>query len=101
MSDAAATTRMVMCVKYKKELPGLAKPPFSGDMGKRIFETVSAQAWKDWQEMQIKVLNEYRLNMANPKDYQVLVEQMMKFLGLSEGGTLEVENAARGGGEKR
>lgn len=101
MTEAASIPRMVTCLKYKKELPGLEKPPFGGEMGARIFNSISAQAWKDWQEMQIKVLNEYRLNMANPKDYHVLVEQMMKFLGLQEGGTLEVENAQRGGGSNK
>ncbi len=98
MSETTSNPRLVHCLKYKKELPGLIKPPFGGDVGTRIFNSISAQAWADWQEMQIKVLNEYRLNMANPKDYQVLVDQMMKFLGLEEGGTLEVENAQRGGG---
>jgi Fe-S cluster biosynthesis and repair protein YggX len=46
--------------------------------------------------MQIKVLNEYRLNMADPRDYKVLVDQMTRFLGLEEGSVAEVENAERG-----
>lgn len=90
-------SRVVLCSKYKKELPGLEKPPFGGEVGKRIFEQVSAQAWKEWSlDVQIKVLNEYRLNMSDPKDYQVLVEQMMRFLGLQEGTVAEVENMERG-----
>lgn len=90
-------SRVVVCSKYKKELPGLEKPPFGGEVGKRIFEQVSAQAWKEWsQDVQIKVLNEYRLNMSDPKDYKVLVEQMMRFLGLQEGTVAEVENMERG-----
>ncbi len=88
--------RTVKCAKLGKDLPGLDKPPFGGDLGKKIFETVSAEAWRGWQDMQIKVLNEYRLNMANPKDYQLLVEQMMAFLNLKEGPVVEVENAERG-----
>ena len=90
------TTRTVKCSKYGKELPGLEKAPFGGDVGKRIFDEVSAQAWKEWLEMQIKVINEYRLNMGNAKDYQVLVEQMMAFLNLREGPIVEVENEQRG-----
>lgn len=90
-------SRIVFCAKFKKELPGLEKPPFSGDVGTRIFETVSAEAWNQWsKDVQIKVLNEYRLNMADPRDYKVLVDQMMRFLGLEEGGVAEVENAERG-----
>jgi Fe-S cluster biosynthesis and repair protein YggX len=89
--------RTVVCSKFKKELPGLEKPPFAGDIGQKIFEKVSAEAWTQWsKDVQIKVLNEYRLNMADPRDYQVLVDQMMRFLGLSEGEVAEVENSERG-----
>ncbi|NDC36644.1 MAG: oxidative damage protection protein [Proteobacteria bacterium] len=88
--------RLVKCSKLGKDLPGLAKQPFGGDLGKRIYEQVSAEGWSQWQDMQIKVINEYRLNMANPKDYQLLVEQMLAFLNLSEGPLVEVENAERG-----
>jgi Fe-S cluster biosynthesis and repair protein YggX len=90
-------SRTVFCAKFKKELPGLEKPPFKGPMGERIFNTVSAEAWNQWsKDIQIKVLNEYRLNMADPRDYQVLVDQMLRFLGLEEGNVAEVENAERG-----
>lgn len=90
-------SRIVLCSKYKKELPGLEKPPFSGDIGIKIFESVSEQAWSEWsKDVQMKVLNEYRLNMADPKDYQVLVDQMLRYLGLTEGNMAEVENAERG-----
>ncbi len=89
--------RVVFCLKFKKELPGLLKPPFAGAMGVKIFENISAEAWNQWsKDVQIKVLNEYRLNMADPRDYQVLVDQMLRFLGLEEGSIAEVENADRG-----
>ena len=93
-------SRTVVCSKYKKEMPGLDKPQFAGEMGVKIYESVSATAWDEWsKDIQIKVLNEYRLNMADPRDYQVLVDQMMRFLGLSEGSVAEVENEERGRGE--
>ena len=89
--------RTVMCKKLKKELPGLAKPPFSGPIGQQIFEQISQQAWDMWsKDMQIKVLNEYRLNMADPEQYKVLVDQMLQFLELKEGTVAEVENEERG-----
>ena len=89
--------RTVTCKKFAKELPGLDKPPFSGPIGEQIYEQISAEAWRQWSEdMQIKVLNEYRLNMGDPKDYQVLVDQMMLFLNLKEGDLVEVENEERG-----
>ena len=89
--------RTVQCAKFKKELPGLEKPPFGGELGKRIYESVSQEAWDQWnKDVQIKVLNEYRLNMADPRDYKVLVDQMLRFLGLEEGNVAEVENSERG-----
>lgn len=96
MSD----TRTIKCIKYAQDLPGLAKPPFPGPLGKEIFEKVSAQAWSEWKDhMQIKVLNEYRLNMSDPKDYAVLMEQMKVFLNLMQGPSAQVENAERGKGQ--
>ncbi len=89
--------RTVICSKFGKEMPGLEKPPFAGEIGQRIFERVSEQAWLAWKDdMQMKVLNEYRLNMGEAKDYQVLVDQMLLFLNLKEGQVAEVENAERG-----
>ncbi len=87
------TQRTVMCAKFKKEMPGLEKPPFGGEIGQKIFEQVSADAWNSWRnDMQIKVLNEYRLNMGDPKDYQVMVNQMLLFLGLASGESMKVND---------
>ena len=89
--------RTVNCKKLGRLAPGLSKPPFGGDIGKLIFENVSAEAWKSWSEdMQIKVINEYRLNMGKKEDYEVLVKQMLAFLNLSGDKIVEVENAERG-----
>ena len=89
--------RLVNCSKLARELPGLEKPPFEGDLGDKVFECVSAEAWRLWEDdMMIKVINEYRLNLADPEQYGVLLEQMRAFLGLSDQGSLEVENPERG-----
>ena len=91
------TQRMVMCAKLKKEMPGLEKPPFGGDIGEKIFNQVSAEVWNSWRnDMQIKVLNEYRLNMGDPNDYAVLVKQMCLFLGLEEGQGVSVGDEEKG-----
>lgn len=91
--------RMVMCSKLGQSLPGLEKPPFPGALGKTIFEKVSKQAWMAWREdMQIKVLNEYRLNMSDPEAHQVLMKQMKLFLNLESGESIDVGNEARGRG---
>ena len=90
--------KTVTCTKYGEELPGLDAAPFDGELGEQILEKVSARAWSEWQDdLMIKVINEYRLNLADPEHYDVLLEQMKAFLNLSDGAdVLEVENAERG-----
>jgi len=89
--------REITCIKYKENLPGLEKLPFPGDVGEKIFNLVSKKAWLEWQEdMQIKVINEYRLNLGSKEDYEFLVKQMLAFLSLSDEKVMEVENPDRG-----
>lgn len=96
MTEQAART--VQCAKLGREASGLPKPPFDGELGKEIYEHVSAEAWKQWKDdMMIKVINEYRLDLTDEKQYEVLLNQMRAFLGLKKGEeVLEVENADRG-----
>ena len=90
---------MIWCRKLEKEAPGLEKPPFDGQLGAEIHEHVSAEAWEYWkEEMMIKVINEYRLNLADAADYEIFLEQMKVWLNLpssGEGTTVEVENPKR------
>lgn len=90
--------RTVHCKKLDKDLEGLEKPPFRGELGQQIFEQISKTAWEQWKDMQIKIINEYRLNMGNPKDYEVLIQQMMAFLNLQDGPVVQVEDPNRGRG---
>jgi Fe-S cluster biosynthesis and repair protein YggX len=69
-------TRMVKCIKLGREAEGLAFPPVPGELGKRIFENVSKEAWAGWIKQQTILINEYRLNMADPKARKYLAEQM-------------------------
>ena len=78
------TARNVFCRKLQKELPGLENPPFSGEIGREIYENISAEAWDMWKDMQLKVINEYRLNMGEKSDYDTLIQQMLLFLNLRE-----------------
>lgn len=97
------TERTVNCIKLGKVATGLNQPPFSGELGKEIFEKVSAEVWKEWQDdMMIKMINEYRLDLTDEAQYQVLIDQMKAFLGLEvDKKVLEVENADRGMGKKK
>jgi Fe-S cluster biosynthesis and repair protein YggX len=80
-------TRMVHCKKLNQELPGLAQPPYPGELGQRIFENISQQAWQDWLRQQTMLINEYRLSMIDPKAQSFLKEEMEKFL-FGEGGQM-------------
>lgn len=74
------TTRMVNCVKLNKEAPGLARPTYPGDLGKRIYLNISEEAWKSWVAHQTMLINEYRLTPVDPKARKFLEEEMEKFL---------------------
>lgn len=91
--------RTVQCVKLGRDAEGLDERPFDGELGEAIYASVSKEAWKEWEDdMMIKIINEYRLNLSEEKDYNVLLEQMSAFLNISSGSgeVLEVENENRG-----
>lgn len=70
--------RTVNCIKLKREAEGLDFPPYPGEMGKRLYESVSKEAWKQWLEQQKMLVNENRLNLADKKARDYLLEQMEK-----------------------
>lgn len=72
-------TRMVHCAKLNKETEGLAVPPYPGALGKRIYESVSKEAWQMWLKHQTMLINEYRLVLVDPKARQFLEGEMEKF----------------------
>lgn len=69
----------VFCKKYQQEMPGLDFPPFPGVKGQEIMQSVSAQAWQEWQKYQTMLINEKRLNMMSPEARSFLAEEMDKF----------------------
>jgi Fe-S cluster biosynthesis and repair protein YggX len=71
--------RMVNCVKLGKEAEGLDFQPYPGELGKRIFENVSKQAWQQWVQQQTMLINEYRLSPIDPKAREFLEGEMEKF----------------------
>ncbi len=70
--------RMVKCVKLGRDAEGLDLPPYPGELGRRIYENISKEAWKGWLEHQKMLINENRLNLADPKARKYLAEQMEK-----------------------
>ena len=72
-------SRMVHCVKLGKEAEGLARPPYPGELGQRIFDNVSAEGWQLWLRQQTMLINEYRLSAMDPKAREFLQQEMEKF----------------------
>lgn len=72
--------RTIFCSYLKREADGLDRIPYPGEIGKRIFENISKEAWQQWLRHQTMLMNEYRLSPIDPKARQFLVEQMEKFL---------------------
>jgi Fe-S cluster biosynthesis and repair protein YggX len=79
--------RMVFCVKFQREMPGLDEVPFDGHpLGQRIYENVSKEAWKLWLEQMKMIMNEYRLNLGTQEAQEFLLKQMEDYF-FGEGAT--------------
>ncbi|RKZ88884.1 MAG: oxidative damage protection protein [Gammaproteobacteria bacterium] len=77
---------IVQCVKLQKEADGLDFPPYPGELGKKIYESVSKEGWQMWLGQQTMLINENRLSLADPKSQQFLKEELDKFF-FGEGST--------------
>jgi Fe-S cluster biosynthesis and repair protein YggX len=71
--------RQVHCVLLGTEAEGFDRPPYPGELGKRIYENVSRQAWQQWLRHQTMLINEYRLVPIEPKARKLLEAEMEKF----------------------
>jgi Fe-S cluster biosynthesis and repair protein YggX len=72
--------RTVFCTFLQREAEGLDRPPYPGELGQRIYASISKEAWRQWVGHQTMLLNEYRLTPIEPKARKFLVEEMEKFL---------------------
>jgi len=70
--------RMVNCIKLKREAEGLDFPPYPGELGKKLYLSVSKEAWKQWLEHQKMLVNENRLNLSDARARKYLEEQMQR-----------------------
>jgi len=73
-------TQMIHCAKLKKLAEGLEHPPFPGALGQKIYTTISAEAWQMWLSHQTMLINEFHLNVVDPKARIFLAEERQKFL---------------------
>ena len=73
-------SRMVNCAKLGKETEGLDRQPYPGELGERIFNTISKEAWQEWIKYQTILINENRLSPIDPQHRAFLEKEMEKFL---------------------
>lgn len=85
---------IVHCVKLNREAEGLDFAPYPGELGKKIYESVSKEGWQMWLGQQTMLINEYRLSLADPKSQQFLREELDKFF-FGEGSAPPVDFVAK------
>lgn len=73
-------TRIIHCMKLNKDAEGFESPPYPGELGQRIVDHISKDAWQLWMNHQTMLINEYRLSMLDPKSRAFLAQEMEKFL---------------------
>jgi len=78
--------RIIYCEYYKEDRVGLERPPYPGVTGKKIYESISKEAWQLWLEHQTMLINENRLSMLDPEARRFLNEELQKFF-FGEGST--------------
>ena len=71
--------RIVNCIKLGHEAEGLEKPPLKGELGQKIFENISAQAWKGWLEHSKMLINEYRLDLVSESGQKIWFTELEKY----------------------
>ena len=73
-------SRTVFSQRLKKEAPGMPFQLIPGELGKRIFDNISQEAWSEWQKKQTMLINEKKLNMMNVEHRKLLEQEMINFL---------------------
>jgi Fe-S cluster biosynthesis and repair protein YggX len=72
-------TRMVDCVKFGKRKPGLPKAPLKGDLGQRVYDEVSQEAWRMWLEHSKMLINEFRLDLMSEHGQKIWMTELEKY----------------------
>jgi len=81
----------VHCIKLNKKLEGLDRTPYPGELGKRILESVSKEAWQQWLDYQTMLINENSLNLFDESSQSYLKEQMENYFFSDEKGLDKIE----------
>jgi len=81
---------MVQCVKLGREAEGLEKPPFKGELGQKVFESVSREAWRGWLEHSKMIINEFRLDLTSEQGQRLWMTELERYF-YGEGSALPPE----------
>lgn len=81
----------VHCIKLNKNLEGLDRAPYPGELGKRILESVSKEAWQQWLDYQTMLINENSLNLFDESSQSYLKQQMENYFFSDEKGLDKIE----------
>jgi Fe-S cluster biosynthesis and repair protein YggX len=101
MARVTKTITMVQCAKIGLELEALARPPFPGPLGERIYNEISKEGYALWQQRASMVINHYGLNLADPNAHEMLFQQMEEFLfGEGQGGAIAGAPVGKGAPRK-
>jgi Fe-S cluster biosynthesis and repair protein YggX len=84
-TNVFAMSRIVHCKKLDKDLPGLDRPPYKNELGKRIYEEVSREAWEMWLKDSVKYINTYRVDLSSAEGQKFMFDQCAIYFGLKEG----------------
>lgn len=85
MTEGAETTRTdamartVNCIKLGREAEGLDKAPFKGELGQRVFDNISKDAWRMWLEHSKMLINEYRLDLTSEQGQRIWMTELEKY----------------------
>jgi Fe-S cluster biosynthesis and repair protein YggX len=83
-------SRMVQCAKLGEELEGLERPPMKGPVGQKVFEQISAKAWRQWLEHSKILINEYRLDLTSERGQKIWMDELDRYL-FGDGSALPAE----------
>lgn len=84
-----AEPRMVMCRKLGKLLPGVNRKPYRNDLGQKIYDEVSQEAWDIWVKDSVKLINTYRIDLASKEGQAFMLKQAAIFFGFEQGDVAE------------
>jgi Fe-S cluster biosynthesis and repair protein YggX len=81
--------RIVHCRLLKKDLAGLERPPFKGELGQRIFAEVSKEGWQQWLKDSVRFINTYRVDLASTEGQKFMLKQCAIYFGYEQGDQAE------------